>query len=58
MKVHRLTGSLLLGFVAAACQPSGEDRPYVSLGADVSALSAAFNADSGTVRVVMLVAPT
>ena len=49
---------LLLASAAVACQPGGEDRPYVSVGADAEALKAAFNADSGTVRIVMLVAPT
>ena len=42
----------------AACQPGGSDRPHVNLDANIEALRAAFNADSGKVRVVMLVAPT
>jgi hypothetical protein len=49
----------LIAVVAAlGCQPTGENRPHVSLDAEVSQLRAAFNADSGKVRVVMLVAPT
>lgn len=45
-------------FVMMACQPSGEDRPHTALGPDADELRTAFNADSGMVRVVMLVAPT
>lgn len=41
-----------------ACQPRGPDRPHTALGKDLSLLRAAFNADSGNVRVVMLVSPT
>ena len=40
------------------CQPSGPDRPHTALGPQVEELRAAFNADTGKVRVVMLVAPT
>ena len=49
-----------IAFLAAAlgCQPPGENRPHISLDAEASELRAAFNADSGKVRVVMLVAPT
>jgi hypothetical protein len=42
----------------AACAPSGPPSPYAVLGADAGLLRAAFNRDSGKVRVVMLVAPT
>jgi hypothetical protein len=41
-----------------ACQPSGPDRPHTALGPSADELRAAFNADTGHVRVVMLVAPT
>jgi hypothetical protein len=41
-----------------ACQPPGNDRPHTTLGSDAEQLRAAFNADSGMVRVVMLVSPT
>ena len=49
---------LVLLLIVAGCQPGGEDRPHVTLGNDAEALRAAFNADYGKVRVVMLVAPT
>jgi hypothetical protein len=41
-----------------ACQPSGPSRPHTTLSARAEALRAAFNGDTGKVRVVMLVAPT
>jgi hypothetical protein len=44
--------------VLAACEPSGPDRPHIVLGRDAAALREAFNADSGAVRVVMLLSPT
>jgi hypothetical protein len=40
------------------CQPSGPDRPHTPLGPDLSLMQAAFNADSGKVRVIMLASPT
>jgi hypothetical protein len=46
------------GGLATACQPSGPSRPHVTLAPDLSELRAAFRADAGRVRVVMLVAPT
>ena len=53
---------LIAAFVAltglTACQPSGSDRPHKTLDSGLDALRTAFNADSGTVRVVMLAAPT
>ena len=42
----------------AACSPSGPPSSHAVLGADAEPLRAAFNRDSGKVRVVMLVAPT
>ena len=51
-EVAALAGSLL------GCQPSGADRPHTTLGPKAEELRTAFNADSGKVRVVMLVAPT
>lgn len=45
--------AMLLG-----CQLPGKDRPHTALGPDAGALRSAFNADSGNVRVVMLLAPT
>ena len=48
----------LCSLVGAACEPSGPDRPHLVLGQDAAALGEAFNADSGAVRVVMLLSPT
>lgn len=42
----------------AGCNPAGPDRPHTVLGSDLSGLRAAFNADSGKVRVIMLASPT
>lgn len=53
--VTRLVAIVVL---ALACQPAGSNRPHISLGPTADELRAAFNADSGKVRVVMLVAPT
>jgi hypothetical protein len=58
MTIRSVLGTALLLTAIAGCQPRGEDRPHVSLGSDAGALRAAFNANSGKVRVVMLVAPT
>lgn len=41
-----------------ACEPPGTNRPHTALGSQAQELRAAFNADSGMVRVVMLVSPT
>ena len=54
LSLYALVGLIALG----ACQPGGSDRPHTNLDANVEALRSAFNADSGKVRVVMLVAPT
>jgi hypothetical protein len=43
---------------ASACMPKGPPSPYQVLGATAAPLRAAFNANAGKVRVVMLVAPT
>jgi len=47
-----------LATALAACQPPGSDRPYTSLGPQAQEMRAAFNTDSGLVRVVMLASPT
>ncbi len=47
-----------LATALAACQPPGSDRPHTLLGPQARELRAAFNADSGMVRVVMLASPT
>lgn len=49
---------LCLTVAVVACQPAGENRPHTTLAPDMQALRTAFNAESGKVRVVMLVAPT
>jgi hypothetical protein len=49
---------IVLATALLACQPSGPDRPHTALGSRAQELRAAFNADSGMVRVVMLVSPT
>ena len=50
--------TLILVAGLLGCQPSGPDRPHTALGTDLTSLQAAFNADSGKVRVVMLASPT
>jgi hypothetical protein len=47
---------LLLG--VAACNRLGVERSYVIVGDSVTAVRAAFNADAGKVRVLMVVSPT
>jgi hypothetical protein len=42
----------------SACRLEGKKSPYAPIGADAGALRAAFNADAGKVRLVVLVAPT
>lgn len=54
----RATIAAILVAGVAGCQPSGPDRPHSALGADLSGLQAAFNSDSGKVRVIMLASPT
>ena len=54
--VHR--SAIVLATALLACQPSGTDRPHTALGSQAQELRAVFNADSGMVRVVMLVSPT
>lgn len=49
---------ILLMIAIVACQPAGSDRPHTVLGSQAQELRAAFNADSGRVRVVMSAAPT
>ncbi len=49
---------LFAGLALASCRIEGKKSPYSALGADATALRAAFNADAGHVRLVMLVSPT
>ena len=58
----RWAGPALAGLVllaaAAGCGPKPPSAPYVRIGRDLAAVRAAFNADSGKVRVVLLLSPT
>jgi hypothetical protein len=60
--MSRIQSRWVLLFVVAAlesaCRLSGKPQPYETIGKDAEALRAAFNADVGTVRILMLVAPT
>ncbi len=58
MKRLRSTSVGLATAILLGCQLAGRDRPHITLGPDAEALRSAFNADSGNVRVVMLLAPT
>jgi hypothetical protein len=49
---------LVSAFAAIACIPNQPVAPYAALGSTAEPLHAAFNADTGRVRVVMLVSPT
>jgi hypothetical protein len=53
-----VTATAVLVLLAGACQLKGEKRPYERLGPEAAELRAAFNAEAGRVRVVMLVEPT
>jgi hypothetical protein len=44
--------------VATSCRIQGKRAPYTAIGAEAETLRAAFNADVGRVRLVVLVAPT
>jgi hypothetical protein len=56
MKTTVLLSTALL--LLASCKAKGPVATHASLGADAAPLRAAFNADVGKVRVLMLVAPT
>jgi hypothetical protein len=60
MRNRNVLGLVLaaLALGGAACKIQGERRPYQPLGAGAAALRAAFNADTGKVRLIVLVAPT
>jgi len=53
----RSIGGILIALMGG-CQLSGPVRPHTVLGAEAQELRTAFNADTGMVRVVLLVAPT
>jgi hypothetical protein len=57
--MRRAALALVLAVAAiASCRLEGKKSPYAPIGADAGALRAAFNADAGVVRLVVLVAPT
>ena len=58
--MRRAAGGLLLLVAAlAACRAEeATKKPYLPLEPEAAALRAAFNADAGAVRLVVLVAPT
>ena len=58
--MRRAAGALLLLVAAlAACRTEeATKKPFVPVGPEAAALRAAFNADAGAVRLVVLVAPT
>ncbi len=57
-RLARIFARTALLALVLACQPAGPDRPHTALGPEAEQLRAAFNSDTGDVRVVMLVAPT
>lgn len=50
--------ALLFAAVVATCGEQGTTPSYTVLGPDVEDLRTAFNSDSGTVRAILLAAPT
>jgi len=49
---------LSAALVLVSCSPRGPVQPHDPLGADAEPLRAAFNADSGHVRAIILASPT
>jgi hypothetical protein len=49
---------LLLSCLAIGCRLGGRSSSHTALQADIDPLRAAFNAEVGKVRVVMLLSPT
>ena len=58
--VSRSAAALVLVAAAltGACRIQGKQQAFVAVGDEAATLRAAFNADVGKVRVVMLVAPS
>jgi hypothetical protein len=54
----KLLGPLILLLVLAGCRAKGTAAPHERLDEGATALRAAFNADVGKVRSLMLVSPT
>jgi hypothetical protein len=49
---------VVAGLALVACRVEGKKSQFSPLGADAAALRAAFNADGGRVRLVVLVSPS
>lgn len=49
---------LLAGLALVSCRVEGKKSPFSALGPDAAALRAAFNADAGRVRLIVLVSPS
>jgi hypothetical protein len=49
---------LLFAVLAASCRVEGKRAAFTAAGPEGDALAAAFNADIGKVRTIVLVAPT
>ena len=58
MKPSALLTLFIVVAAVTACQPRGRVAAHERLGRSAAALRAAFNADAGKVRVLMLVSPT
>jgi len=58
MKVSRLVLASVASGVMSSCAPQGSPASYQAIRPDAEPLRAAFNANVGKVRVIMLVAPT
>ncbi len=58
MKRFQVVLAGVFTFFASACMPKGPPSSYRVLGATAAPLRAAFNANVGKVRIIMLVAPT
>jgi hypothetical protein len=54
----KLLGPLILLLVLSDCRAKGTAAPHERLDEDATVLRAAFNADVGKVRILMLVSPT
>lgn len=58
MKPSALLTLFIAGAALTGCQPKGKVAAHERLDPGAAALRAAFNADAGKVRVLMLVSPT
>jgi hypothetical protein len=56
--MRRLALAAVVVLGGLACQLKGPKRPYEPVGERAETLRAAFNAEAGRVRVVLLVEPT